>query len=437
MQPNSMQPYAVAKTVTVTPDFLRQQMLEKNFSILAELNQVYQTKLQINAARAALLPSLNLGVALYSHGPTFLLSSVSMLLPFLVPSNWFNLRESQYLFDAEKYSYYLLELNLYASTYGVYISILGDMDLRAILNTQYQNLLRIQQDIETRNYFGVASDTDLQQARAQTQLAKSQLAQMDETLVKEIASVRELMALPLAVQLKFENHRIASSKHENESAVRVLNEALVVSPEYAQVSSLIAAGNEGNWAKVFAFMNSSTVSTTGLGGSSANFSSLVQSNSFSLSFGQFPAIALSQAAVDKLRIHQEEIKFQQAQIVESSLGSIREATIQYEEAAKAEAGLNQVLESQIENYNLGLTDLLHVLDTQNSVTQASITRVRSRVDLDSVRINLHRILLSDQFAKIHGCKATQKSVGIGQGFRDFFSARQSQQTIDQLCKATN
>lgn len=420
--------------VQLTPQILRQRLLESNLSILQEYQRVYQAKSTINIARGQLLPSLNLGVAANFQGGGFFLSTVSLLLPFLVPSNWFNYQESKYLFEAEKYSYYLLKLNLYASAYSTLTTMTGDRELRKVLQQQYENLSKIQEMIQLRHDFGIQTSSDLTQAKAQTQLAFIQLAQVDKLLIEEENSLKAFLALPIETQIDFNDFDVPPSPFEEKTPTETLDYALKVSPEYGQVGQLISASQAGKWSKAFAFMNSSALSISADDHRSLSFSNLRADANFNFNWGIFPAISLTQSIIQELQFRKEEIKVEQGRIIASDLGIIAQVKLQLAQAVQAEEGLNKVLQEQTMNYNLGLTDLLHILDTQNAVTQAATARVQSRMELSNLRINLHRIMLSEEFSKIQPCKAKQVRNNLWTEIKGFFSSATAQKTVDQQCK---
>jgi outer membrane protein TolC len=155
---------AAAKTVRVNPQSLQTLLLAQNNNLLQELNNVYKAKVNVDLARAQLLPSLNLGLGVAGGG--FSLASAVFLLPFLLPSNWINLRESQHLLNAEVKSYYILQLNEYASAYSLYMTIVGDFALRDVLYSQYKNLLDIQNNVDLAVKLGLRPTDDENSSRA-------------------------------------------------------------------------------------------------------------------------------------------------------------------------------------------------------------------------------------------------------------------------------
>ena len=426
-------PEPIPAKVEINPQYLRTRLLTNNLGILKGLNNVYQTKFDVNLKRSQLLPSINLGAALNSQGGGFFLSSVSFLLPFLIPTNWFNYKESKYIFEAEKFSYYLTKLNTYASAYSTVVTVSADLELKKVLEQQYKNLVKIQEMIQLRYDFGLVTDTDLSRTKAQTQLAFIQLSQMEQLIVKEIASLRLLLSLPLETEIQIANFKTIDSDIEALPTAEVLQKALAKSPEYAQVLNLISASKEGKWSRAFAFLNGASLSTNGTGNQTTAFNQVTASAQFNFGFGLFPAYKMSQLAIAQLELRKKEIQLELTQMIESNLGVIAMAKAQLDNAIKAEALLNKTLEDQIANYSLGLTDLLHVLDVQNSIVQASTARVQSQNDLNHLRINLHRLMLTDEFQKIEPCKAKLQNASFWIEIKDFFFSTESQKKVEQIC----
>lgn len=431
-------PTAPPPVLVLTPENLRVHLLERNLAILQGLNQVYQAKKGIDVARAQLLPSADLSAALNASGGGFFIPAVTFLLPFLVPSNWFNYEESKYLFEAEKYSYYLLQLNLFASAYNILVTIKGDQELRNIINQKYQNLVKIRDMIQLRASFGMVPKSDLEQATAVAYLAQVELSQVDKLLADEVETVRQMLALPLTEKESFEftSFTVPPSPFEDKTSVEALDYALKVSPEYKQIENLITASRAGKWSKAFAFMNSSALSIASFNRAPISFSNARVETRFNFSWGYFPALALTNLIIDQLELRRQEIRTEQTQIIASSLQKLNLAKLQVANATQAELGLNKVLEQQTMDYTVGLTDLLHILDTQNSVTEASTARVRSQMDVENLRINLHRAMLMDQFQQIRPCQAKQVKNSMWTEIKNFFGNTQAQKTVDQQCRGT-
>lgn len=398
---------AAAKTVRVNPQSLQTLLLAQNNNLLQELNNVYKAKVNVDLARAQLLPSLNLGIGVSGGG--FSLASAVFLLPFLLPSNWINLRESQHLLNAEVKSYYILQLNEYASAYSLYMTVVGDFALRDVLYSQYKNLLDIQNNVDLAVKLGLRPTTDLYSAQAQTSMMKTQVGQFEELIAQERASIRQMLGLDLSVDLRFDLlHPDRVDGYENADAESLLPIVLKKAPEMAQIDALILAAKADKWSKIFSFFNGATVSAQSSGqGGGVSFGRVAGEGSFNFGFGYFPNITLSNLNIQDMYLRRQAVVQEQAQILESALASVRSAKQQLASAVDAENNFKKAYNAYLTQYTLGTTDLLHVLTAANSLAQASVTRLQAQVDLDSQRVTLNRSLILDKFADIRACKVSQ------------------------------
>ncbi|GIL18239.1 MAG: hypothetical protein BroJett040_19900 [Oligoflexia bacterium] len=399
---------AIAETHRINPTSLRSLVLKQNTSVLLGLNQVHQAKAQLNLARASLLPGVSLALSQPSGQPSFILSSVSILMPFLLPSNWFNLSKTKAMLRAEEAAYRLVQLNAYASVYSMYNTMSGDFQIREALWQQYQDLKSIAYILEQQDKLtGAADPKDLAMARAQAELARLQVSQMDELLVKEKAALRHALGLALEDEIIFENAQVPESDFENQDMITVAQRSLEVAPENVQIDQMVIAAKKDFWAKTFSFLTGATLSAQAYnsGGQmhSAAFSSLSEVGTASFSFGQFPMMELASNNKDQLLIRKKEVQLQMNQIVESALGSLDEVRKQVGYAEYAEKNYIIAYNIELERYRLGINDVSKVLYAKRDVSTATLAKIRVMVDLGQQRINLHRIGLTDQFAEVKGC----------------------------------
>jgi multidrug efflux system outer membrane protein len=425
--------------VHINPQTILTYILNRNSSVLIGLNGVYQAKEQVNVARGQLLPSINVGAAL-SSGPSFGLTSISFLLPFLLPSNWYNLDARENQLAANGYAFYLVELNEYASAYGLYVTILSDLSLRDIFVRHVQILEEVRSSVEAAYASGQATQTDRYEASAQYELARAQLSEIQGLVIRERAIFRKMLGLSLKQEIEFETSHLPSLPVENLSPQVVLDNVYQVSPERRQIRSLIAAGQAATFSNVFSFLTGASLDFQGNGtGNSPSFGSLQVSGSAGIGFGYFPSVRLSNLNVDYLRIREREIKLEAARVIESTLGSVRQADAQFLFAAKAEDDFSRAFQGEILSYRGGTTDLLHVLAEVKNVLDASISRVRAQSDLDSQRVNLERIMISGQFGKVPGCRMTGPEVSDGPfgWLVDLFDGSSNKVSVDQICRSAN
>lgn len=421
-----------AGPVVINPQSLRSLLMARNIDIAVALNEVQQAKAQVAQARGNLLPSVNLG-AVISSGPSFMLTSVSFLLPFLMPSKWMDLTESTYLLKAQGTSYYLAQLNGFASAYSIYATTVGDMQLREALQKQYETFKAIEDQLRLPAEIGIIRKEDYLQAQAQAQLALVQVSQLDELIKKEKASVRQMLGLSLDQEIVFEPLRVAASAGESLSPQELLDKVHESSPETSQMNSLIMAAQYAKWSKAFSFLTGSSLGVNRPASGGA-FGSVTQTGSVNLGFGYFPGLEISNLNIEQLRLRKTELRNDQAQLIETTLGSLVEAQKQYQAAAQAEENLRQVYNAEFTRYQVGMTDILHVLQAGNGLTGAVVNKVKAATALDTLRVSLHRVMISDQFANIEKCEIERKSSGGIRGkLGRIFNPNKDKVTLDQVC----
>lgn len=115
--------------------------------------RVFQSKKNVSVSRGNLLP----GISLRSVLGVFtgdVLSVVGAVVPFLFPSNWYQLRISQALYSAEKSSYASLRGNLMNTVEGLYYTVLRDQKVSEALKGQIQWLKNTQANLQKEEEIG-------------------------------------------------------------------------------------------------------------------------------------------------------------------------------------------------------------------------------------------------------------------------------------------
>jgi outer membrane protein, multidrug efflux system len=423
-------------TLKINPKSLQERLIRNNLPVLKGINNIFRAKDQVSIARTSLLPSLNLGfTSIATGGQGFAISAISFLFPFLLPSNWANLKKSKALLEAEKISYHLVGLNQYASAYAIYATVVNDLELREILLQQYNDLVKIRDWlIKQREFSGDVPQQDIDAADVQARLAFSTLSQMDALLIKERAALRELLALGPTDVMEFEPMHVPASPVESEDLVTVVKKVHAVSPENQQMQFLIAAGQAGKWSKVFSFMGGGNMNLS-RSSDTSGWDKFSLGHSLNLGFGLVPNIKLSNDDLVQIQLQARELLLQQTNLVETTLGTLGESKKQLESNLIAKRGANDVFEAELRRYMLGLTDILHVLDAKIKYGQASAAHIRAQLDVDTIRITLHRAMLADQFKTIPKCviSAAAQKKDKGWFWKNLFNPKASQLTIDEAC----
>ncbi|HAR41489.1 MAG TPA: hypothetical protein DCS07_02475, partial [Bdellovibrionales bacterium] len=431
-------------SITLNPQTLRSALLEGNLSIQESLLRLHDAKDQINIARGNLLPYLNLGGLITSSGsPTFLLSSVQYLLPFLIPSNWFDYRAQKNLFEAEILSYRILQLNAYSSALSMYYTVLADQQYQNIYIEQAEDLRKVYETRRSQYVAGTISVEDLLQAQSQGLMAQIRASQMRALQKQEIAALRAALGLPLSTEIWIDSSAMPLSEWETGRSISdVAEEAFRLAPEQIQITWLEKAAIQQKWSRIFGFIGSASLSSqasvNGSGNSDhASFSDLKGSANIGIGFGYYPSIQLSDRSIDHIRLRLEELKQELKQTLEAELTSLDEYKGQLELASIVETNMRDVYDIVVNKFKFGLTDFVNVLTARAQLLDAGVARIKAQHDLNLLRVTLHRTMLSDQFAFVTGCNFSTPQK-VNKGFRwpwQWGKGRKtSHKSLDELCK---
>jgi outer membrane protein TolC len=420
---------AESKTFIVNPTAIREQLLSKNITLLQSLNNVQNSKLNVSMARAKLLPSLNLGALLPAlANPTFLLSSITFLFPFLIPSNWIVLKQQKELFEADKASYKAVQLNVLSNSLSLYYTFVNDQKVHDVFANQSNTLGIIYTNLKKQSdMLGNISAEDLGMASAGWQDSKTRVSKLQELLIAEKASLRTLLGLPLGYELTVEDIDLDPSEFEFKTAMEVADRSLEVAPEVTQLNYLLRAADAGKFAKMFGF-----ISTASLGGTSTNgsspFDSLKSGGSFSFGADNLVNIQIANNNIESLKLRSEQLKQENEKTAEVLVGQIVEVKEQQELTARSLQDRLRVYKGQKTQFAMGLISLQTLLQTEVQLTDSYIANIKTDLDLKMQRLTLMRLAIDGDFAKIKGCTAAAPVAN-----RSFFH-RDSVQTLDQLCK---
>lgn len=425
------------KAFVLNQSTLQSQLLSGNLEILKALYAVHDAKDQVNIARANLLPSLNLGGMVSFSGGGFILSSIDFLMPFLLPSNWYNYFSEKNLFEAEKLSYNTIQLNTYSSALSLYFTMVADRQIYAIFQQQYQDLQDIYEMQKKRAAVGLIPVSDVMQTQAQAQMAGVKASQLAELSKQEIATVRKFLNLALETDIQLEGSTMANSPFEFETMQTTIAKANSVSLERQQIKFFVKAAEQQKWAKVFAFINGASIGSRGTTGN-ASFDNMQASGSLNLGFAQFPTYELNERRIKEIQLQDTILQQENTRIIESTIGSIQEAKNQLDLATQAEIQMAQVYQLRLQSYEQGAATLIEVLQARNQMADASVAKIKSQLDLNLQRTVLHRTLLSAQFSSIKGCNPSrmppvEKKVGVI-GRLIGKKPSESHTTLDLICR---
>ncbi len=426
---------AAPEHVTINPDSLRDLLLKRNLSIRLELDNLYTAKANVNAASAGLLPSLTLGVGV-TNPITFALKTISFLVPFLLPSNWLNLREKQGQLKAEGLGYYAVKLNNLASVDSVYYTVVGDLEAQAVLNRQAKVLEDIYQLVSAKYKLGLATQADIAQANNSRKTSRALARQSDAAVANELEAIKLYLALEPSTTIDVEVKHEDPSDSESKTAQEIADLTVKTSPEYRQLTLLHDAAVAHMRSVEYSFFNAFTMGSTGGAGSSASFSNLTTGIGLNLSFTTIANVQLSEIAKEQILDQQKSVAAGQKYSVGTTLVGLSAALDQYQDYLDAESSAQALYDVLIVKYKAGLTDLLHVFSATQNITTAAASRIQAGINVDTQRVALKRILRSDDFAKIDQCDLSRAGEVHGNLFKHMGSIFSSPKiSIDQACAA--
>lgn len=182
----------------LTIEVLTQKIQKENLIILQNAEKVYQAKLSIDSARLGLLPKLNIWtIGKIAIDPSAILDVAQEIAPFLVPANWFRLKETEILFKAELEGYHALKGNEVFQARSLFYRVLLDQEL--MNNIEYaEKKLKLIADIADDQFdLGLldgetARNLKIQHLNILQDLSKiKNLVKYEKSILKEITGIAQ------------------------------------------------------------------------------------------------------------------------------------------------------------------------------------------------------------------------------------------------------
>jgi|GEM_PF-754652 len=400
---------------------LREMLLENNIDVFFGANTVRMAKERVWIARARLLPSLNLGVLATSvANPMFLLSSVQVLLPFLIPNNWFELFKQNSLLKVDQDAFRLVQLNLYASAYSLLIQVQTDFRLRDILIEQESYAADVERFAALAYRSGRGSLDDWNLARAALATARGRLLNIEGMLAEEVAELSSALDRPVGTEIWPSAKSPSVSPLEGLAlgdAVDAVNERSI---ELDQITALRQAAKQERWQKVFAFISSASLSqqvsaSDAAAGNSlkVNFGQMTGAGLFNFGFDYFPNLQMANRNLDDIDLRRKQVQRENGRVVEATLNHLSKAVARAATTAEAESFQQDVLDNALLRYQLGFIGLLELIQQQDRFRDANVERWQAEAAVDQLRVTLQRINLEGQFDEIQDCRHLDLSKAMG------------------------
>lgn len=240
-----------------------------NYEVQSQAIQTFQGFNTVKILKGNLLPRINMGTALEvaADGPIGLIGAVGNLLPFLFPSNWFNISEVKELYEAQKSSFASVrgnEMNLVEGLY--YLTqrdyfVLGKFEEYVKwLKTIHLLIKQEEADLVMPNGSALFFERHIAEVEKEKILLNSGLQQ-------ELAILSQSVGLPPLEGVKLLRVDITNIPHVTEQfdPQKLYNKALLRSFEIKTVDSLIKAAKLNIKATGYSFLDPSSSEFLGFG----------------------------------------------------------------------------------------------------------------------------------------------------------------------------
>lgn len=129
---------------------------KKGLSNQIELINLEQSRLEIQERIGQIAPSLSLGTVIETSisGPIGLLNGLTNLVGFMLPSRWFNWRESQMYYLSQYYSYMAMRGNFILLAEELYLNLKKTIRIKNALKVEFDELTILVRSIEFRERVG-------------------------------------------------------------------------------------------------------------------------------------------------------------------------------------------------------------------------------------------------------------------------------------------
>lgn len=360
---------------TITLDGVTQKVKEQNLTVLQNAEKVYQAKVSIDEARLNMLPRLNLwNVGKVIIEPAAILDVIQEIAPFLVPSNWFRMKETELLYTAEKQGYLALRANEVFSARTLYLKVLLDQELYKSLLKHETDLAVISGIAEDRFDLGLESIELVREIQIQHLNIQEDLVQMKVLVDYEKSVLAEALGISVKTSLeltpiKNSEGKINSPLDPNEWEVLVLNK----SPELSQFKYFIKVIPEIKKEIRFSFLGVPSISRGTAGGV---FDDMPVSEGLGFASGKQIDIVKSKEEVLKLQLKgiEETLKRQLLNVSQEHNASLRIRSLQKERLELSELNFKAMSEKFEIGNQISLGDfsqtVLSLLQAQASHTEA-------------------------------------------------------------------
>lgn len=285
----------------ISIDDLSAKVKEGDYLVLENAERVYQAKERVKFGKRNLLPRLNLwNIIKVPFDYSAAIDLIQDIAPFLVPANWFQMKQDQILYKAHEDQYKALLSNEVLTAKLLYVNVLKDQEFLDLLKKQrseIQNLINI---AEVRSKFGGVSPEDVNFLKIRELEVREDVRKLGLLILDELKEISFMMGLDVNNEIELSPVDISYLESEGNIFYDDLEAiALERSPEISQFTHLKNALKYTRKKAWFSFLGSSSFS-------SGIFDNIPIQDG--LGFGTTSSILISKSEGRILDINQEKTK---------------------------------------------------------------------------------------------------------------------------------
>lgn len=371
---------------------------QNNLKVYESAMRVYQAKTNIEKARYALLPKLNIwNIAKLAIDPSSAVDSVSDIAPFLIPANWFRKTEIKLLYLAEKEGYKALWANEVNIAKTLYSRILYDQSILNHVDRSIDELQKIHRMVQTRETFGgvkpgVSRDIEIrliglkEDKKNLINLINFEINELSNTLGYPANTEITLNTIPF---LKVENLKPIQAKDYE-------SKTILASPERKQFDYFLSVMSQIKKEVRYSFFGGSSISRGVAGGI---FDSFFQDNGLGFGSGSTIKIIKTQGElIKKQKYGIEEVLKRQIKAAEIQFNSDLESLSNLERLTKL---VNESKLSLLRRMQIGEDfDVIELSEASRNCIQAESALLTIQFRLLTLVDRLNRLLFEGDYSLV-------------------------------------
>jgi outer membrane protein TolC len=262
-----------AETRIITLEDVVKKVSTENYRVYENALRVYQAREKIQVARMNLLPKLNIwrlsGVAIEVAvgNPQSIIGIVNDIAPFLVPANWFRLKASKILYNAEEEGYRALWANELMTAKALYTHLLLDQSLFDHIKENKRDLENLFTIVQSREMFGGAPPGASRDIEIRLLSLQEDLRNLEVLISEEESLLSFMMALPANTIVRPAPIKMADFENLEPLDYEDFEfRAVDSSPEVRQFDYFISASDYVRKEAIFSFLGTSEMSRGVAGG---------------------------------------------------------------------------------------------------------------------------------------------------------------------------